>query len=153
MRDVAYDEALPAMVARTIMPQEARKRDDCEKVVMEEYNKLRGKVWQEENVREWSSVVHEAKQEGREIHVGSLHELVVEKGSELPLGDKNRKLKGRVVFIGDRVRVERKSTQLLRSCPLPLRPCLRESLPMPTAVCQEMPFKQLMESKHIPKQK
>ena len=92
------------MVARTIMPQEARKRDDCEKVVMEEYNKLRGKVWQEENVREWSSVVHEARQEGREIHVGSLHELVVEKGSEVQVGDKNRKFKGRVVFLGDRVR-------------------------------------------------
>ena len=61
-------------------------------------------MWKDEDVRSWSEVIREARQEGREVHVGSLHELVVEKGSELQLGDKNRKLKGRVVFLGDRVR-------------------------------------------------
>ena len=88
LRDVACDEALPAFVARTIPPREARKRDDCENVVQDEYNKLRGKVWKDENVRTWEEVIREARKEGREVHVGSLHELVVEKGSELQLGDK-----------------------------------------------------------------
>ena len=46
----------------------------------------------------------EANQKGQDVHVGSLHELLVEKGSELPVGDKNRKYKGRVVFLGDRVK-------------------------------------------------
>ena len=39
-----------------------------------------------------------------ELHIGSLHELCVEKGSELPKGDPGRKYKGRVVFLGDRVK-------------------------------------------------
>ena len=55
-------------------------------------------------MREWQSVKKEAQVEQRENHVGSLHELLVEKGSELAEGDKNRKYKGRVVFLGDRVK-------------------------------------------------
>ena len=38
------------------------------------------------------------------MHLGSLCELVYLKGTELPEGHKDRKLKGRVVFLGDRVR-------------------------------------------------
>ena len=55
-------------------------------------------------MRPWKEVVREARELGREVHVGSLHELVVEKGSELQEGDPNRTLKGRVVFLGDRVK-------------------------------------------------
>ena len=45
-------------------------------------------MWKYENARTWEEVIREARKEGREDHVGSLHELVVEKGSELQLGDK-----------------------------------------------------------------
>ena len=38
-RDVAYDADLPAFVARTIPPREARTRKDCEDVVHAEYDK------------------------------------------------------------------------------------------------------------------
>ena len=46
----------------------------------------------------------EARHEGRGVHIGSLHELLVEKGSELPEGSPGRKYKGMVVFLGDRVK-------------------------------------------------
>ena len=36
--------------------------------------------------------------------MGPMHELCTEKGSELPEGDPGRKYKGRVVFLGDRVK-------------------------------------------------
>ena len=52
-------------------------------------DKLRGKVWDEKAVRP-----NEAGKEGREVHVGSLHELVVEKGSELQDGDETGRSKG-----------------------------------------------------------
>ena len=46
------------------------------------------------------------------MHVGSLHELCVEKGSELDEGDPNRKFKGRAVFLDDRVKDGRGSIAL-----------------------------------------
>ena len=46
----------------------------------------------------------EANRAGETIHIGSLHEICVEKGSELPEDHPDRKYKGRVVFLGDRVR-------------------------------------------------
>ena len=62
------------------------------------------KVWINTEVREWRDVKSEAVKDGREIHVGGLHELTVEKGSELQHDDPGRKMKGRVVFLGDRVK-------------------------------------------------
>jgi len=41
---------------------------------------------------------------GEIVHIGALHELCMEKGSELPKGEPGRKYKGRAVFLGDRVR-------------------------------------------------
>ena len=61
-------------------------------------------VWRDEDVREWADVKEQARREGRDVHIGSLHELLVEKGSELPEGDEKRKFKGRVVFLGDQVK-------------------------------------------------
>ena len=46
----------------------------------------------------------ESKQRKRIVHLGSLCELIYLKGSELPKGHKDRKLQGRIVFLGDRVR-------------------------------------------------
>ena len=55
-------------------------------------------------MQEWSAVRRGANKSGEQIHVGSLHELCVEKGSELEENDPGRKYKGRVVFLGDRVK-------------------------------------------------
>ena len=74
-----------------------------------EWHKLRNiggeegvSAWDEYGVREWRQVRDDCS-DLNNLHVGSLHELCVEKGSELELGNKERKYKGRVVFLGDRV--------------------------------------------------
>ena len=45
-----------------------------------------------------------SKKTGKTIHLGSLLELCYLKGSELAPGSEGRKYKGRVVFLGDRVK-------------------------------------------------
>ena len=68
------------MVARTVSKAEARDNKDCQKAIQKEWDKLeQAKVWLKEHVREWKDVKEEARREGKEIHVGSLHELIVEK--------------------------------------------------------------------------
>ena len=47
--------------------------------------------------------IRDAKKNGREIHIGKLFGLCVEKGSELPDDDPRKKYKYRVVFQGNRV--------------------------------------------------
>jgi hypothetical protein len=78
-----------------------------------EYNKLRFKkhpdmarpgCWDESRVRPWAEVAAEARREGRTVHFGTVFGICVEKGSELPLGHKDRKFKGRFVFRGNDVR-------------------------------------------------
>ncbi|CAE8585896.1 unnamed protein product, partial [Polarella glacialis] len=43
---------------------------------------------------------------GKKVHVGRLHAIATEKNSELPLGHPERKMKGRIVFLGNNVRDE-----------------------------------------------
>ena len=62
------------------------------------------KAWDESNPREWSDVAREARQGGNEVHVGMIFGFVVEKNSDLPVGDARRKFKGRVVFQGNNVK-------------------------------------------------
>ena len=57
-------------------------------------------------MREWSDVRNEAKNKKERNHVGMVFGFCVEKGSELPMGDPQRKFKGRVVFRGNQVRDE-----------------------------------------------
>ncbi len=57
-------------------------------------------------VREWSDVREEARRTGIRNHVGMVFGICVETGSELPMGDPSRKLKGRCVFRGNAVRDE-----------------------------------------------
>jgi len=59
-----------------------------------------------DTVQEWSTVSDGAKRKGKKVHVGKVFEICVEKGSELPLGHKLRKFKGRTVFQGNNVRGE-----------------------------------------------
>jgi hypothetical protein len=61
-------------------------------------------AWDEGNVREASAVRKEAQQSGKVIHFGRIVELCHEKGSELEIGDPERKMKGRSVLLGDNVK-------------------------------------------------
>ena len=94
-----------ALVARTVGRAEYRQNPKALAALATEWGKLRkAGVWRDEDVREWADVKEQARREGRDVHIGSLHELLVEKGSELPEGDEKRKFKGRVVFLGDQVK-------------------------------------------------
>ena len=59
-----------------------------------------------DTVQEWSTVSDGAKKKSKNFHVGKTLEICVEKGSELPEGNKLRKFKGRTVFQGNNVRDE-----------------------------------------------
>ena len=61
------------------------------------------KDWDHDGVREWSDVAREAASQGKEIHMGRLFGLCVQKGSELPDGDNRKKYKYRVVFGGNNI--------------------------------------------------
>lgn len=60
-------------------------------------------AWRYETVSEWKGVSDRAKKTGKKVHVGNVFEICVEKGSELPEGDKFRKFNGRTVFQGNNV--------------------------------------------------
>ena len=58
------------------------------------------------SVREYDDVVAEAKKNNETCHFGRIHDICHEKGSELPDGHPDKKMKGRVVFQGNNVRDE-----------------------------------------------
>ena len=60
------------------------------------------KCWDASLARPLDDVIREAKKKHELIHIGSMLELCYLKHSELP--EDKQKLKGRVVFLGDRVR-------------------------------------------------
>ena len=92
-------------VARSVGKAEIKQQPKAEEACAKEWERLQaGHTWDVESVREWRDVKREATARGETIHVGSLHELCTEKGSELPDGDLGKKYKGRVVFLGDRVK-------------------------------------------------
>eukprot|EP00959_Pyramimonas_sp_CCMP1952_P311907 6527842-Pyramimonas_sp.AAC.1 len=51
---------------------------------------------------------------GKAAHFGRLFAMLVEKNSELPLGHKNRKYKGQVVFDGSSVRDQNEDVALFQ---------------------------------------
>ena len=60
-----------------------------------EWNKLISqKCWDYASVREWREVAADADKQGIKAHVGRIFDICVEKNSELPEGDPNRKYKG-----------------------------------------------------------
>ena len=67
---------------------------------------VKAKAWDELSVREWSDVARQARDANVKAHMGRIFEICVEKGSELPKGDPNRKYKGRSVFQRNQVRDE-----------------------------------------------
>ena len=102
----ALEESFPVcFVARAVPKKEVREVEAADKACKAEWHRLELKgCWDVKGVRPWREVKAEANRKGEVIHVGALHELCFEKGSELEVGDPNRKYKGRVVFLGDRVR-------------------------------------------------
>ena len=56
------------------------------------------KVWDRSVVKSWPQVAYEARSQHKDIHLGKLFGICVEKGSELPVDDERRKYKYRVVF-------------------------------------------------------
>ena len=60
-------------------------------------------VWDVSKVREKKDVIAEARKTGDKVHIGYVCPLCFEKGSELPEGHPDRKLRARTVFLGNQV--------------------------------------------------
>ena len=106
---VSEDEVreLFALVARPVGRREILEDPKAQAALDVEWNKLMvKKAWDMGSVREWKDVSDEAIEKGKKVHVGKVFEICVEKGSELPKGDPQRKFKGRTVFQGNNVKDE-----------------------------------------------
>ncbi len=110
-----------ACVARSVTRAEARSNKDAKAALDKEWLKLRTQgAWNEQGVREWEHVRREAIKNNKKVHIGRVFDICVEKNSELPEGDPNRKFKGRVVFEGCNVRDEFNNWAIfaeISSCP------------------------------------
>ena len=83
-------------VARSVTKREVAQQPKAEEACAAEWKRLQAQsTWDVTTVRGWSDVRREAE---KTIHIGSLHELCLGKGSELPEGDTGHNYKGRVVF-------------------------------------------------------
>ncbi len=93
-----------ALVARPVTKKEIEKNPKAQAAMDAEWNRLKEKnVWDMSVVRDLKDVAWQAREKGKEIQFGWLFGICVEKNSELPLENKSRKYKGRVVFQGNRV--------------------------------------------------
>ena len=96
-----------ACVARAVSKKERMQDNDAGQrartAMIDEWRRLRQKGTWDTKVREWSTVAAEAKALNQEVHFGYLLGLCFEKGSELPENHRDRKMKGRVVYQGNRV--------------------------------------------------
>ena len=93
------------MVAELVKDKQLRYSEGAVAAADKEWGNLeKRECWKLDQVVRWKDVVAQAAKEDKIIHIGSLCELVYLKGSELPEGNPGRKMKGRVVFLGDRVR-------------------------------------------------
>ena len=93
------------LVAKDIPRKMWRSVDGAQSAVNKEWRRLRDQdVWDEENPRGLWDVIEEAKRLNKQIHIGRLFDICVEKSSEL----EHNKIKhnGRVVFGGNNVRDE-----------------------------------------------
>eukprot|EP00972_Heterocapsa_arctica_P090578 13365294-Heterocapsa_arctica.AAC.1 len=105
-RDKLSPKVFPitACVARPVPKCEIAKSPGARAALGCEWKRLRDKsVWDESTVREWYEVARDAQHNGVEVNFGYLFAMCVEKNPELPPDHPKRKLKGRVVFQGNRV--------------------------------------------------
>jgi len=100
-----------ALVARPVPRRERDSTPAALEAVAKEWKRLRSikhrngvGVWDETRVREKADVAREADAQGVIVHFARIFDLCVEKGSELPIGHKDRKYKGRAVLQGDQVK-------------------------------------------------
>ena len=92
-----------AMVARPVNRDESTTEPKAVAAMKAEWSTMHKKVWNCWEVREKSDVMREARRRGVVVQFGRVHGICVEKNSELPKDHPNRKYKGRVVFLGNRV--------------------------------------------------
>ena len=69
-------------------------------------------AWLYDTVQVWKDIASKATKKGKNVHIGKVFEICVEKGSELPAGHELRKFKGRTVFQGNNVRDENSDVAL-----------------------------------------
>ena len=99
-----------AMVAKLVPTKQVKNIPEARAAVDKEFDNLvKRDCWRIEEARPWREVKAEANAQvdprtgkPKVIHLGSLLELCYLKGSEL--SELERKYKGRVVFLGDRVK-------------------------------------------------
>ena len=95
---------IPACVARPVNRTEAQGNAKAAEAMAKEWKRLIEKgVWCYNTMREWDEVARTARSKGATVHLGRIFGIMVEKGSELAVGDPNRKFKYRVVFQGNNV--------------------------------------------------
>jgi hypothetical protein len=101
---VEHELPFSALVARPVSKAEVKTNPKAQEALQKEWDRLRmAGCWDESKVVEWGSVSKAARESGTKLHVGRIFAICVEKGSELPEGNPNRKFKGRVVFQGNQV--------------------------------------------------
>ena len=88
-----------AAVARPLSKNEVQDTPAAMQALLNEADKLQGRdTWDLTSVREWSEVAKEAKQSGKQAHVGRIFPIVVQRNSELPDGHPEKVHKGRIVY-------------------------------------------------------
>ncbi len=99
----SFQRMMYGLVAKDIPRKLWGTVEEARAAVDKEWQRLRDQdVWDEENPRGLWDVIAEAKRLNRQMHIGRLFDICVEKSSELERG--KRKHKGRVVFGGNNVR-------------------------------------------------
>ena len=73
------------MVARLISAKDVDKTAGGREAIDREMDALKGRgCWNIENAQKWNGVKRKANAEGRTIHLGSMLELLYQKGDEWP---------------------------------------------------------------------
>ena len=95
---------VPAMVARKVIGKEKRENAQAVAALKKEWDRLRAiNTWDEDHPEEYWTVVNRLKTMNRQGKFARIYDLCFEKKHELVPEDTRRKMKGRVVYGGDRV--------------------------------------------------
>ena len=113
---------LNAAVARLLTKTEVKADKKAMQAILEEKHKLLDRAtWDESTVMEYDDLVKQMKAYGKSVDIGRIHSICSEKGSELPYGHPDRKMKGRIVFQGNNVKDSNGNYAIfaeLSSCPV-----------------------------------
>ena len=96
---------MPACVAQPVSRKVLRSNKKAQEAVAKEWKRLWQKgafeAYSAFDVREWSDVAREARVTGKEVHMGIVFGIMVQKHAELPDSDERKQFKYRVVFQGN----------------------------------------------------